>query len=85
MDVNRPNEGTAGLERDLMLDLFSEFEELCEIEGPGAADTGDLCRLKHKMTDAFAAGDCSRFLGLLAKAMCIRDGMSLDDSNAESH
>lgn len=83
MERLRSAEGTR-TSKELMLDLFTDFEQLIESEGPGAADLGDLCEMKHKMTDAFAVGDCSRFLGLLAEAMSLRDGRQFDDSNAET-
>jgi hypothetical protein len=78
-----PNEGP-GPDQTLF-NLYQQFEELCEIEGPGAADEGDLCRLRHEMTDAWIAGDSVAFLGILAEAMSRRDGTSFDDPTTFSH
>jgi hypothetical protein len=50
-----------GPDRELF-DLYTQFEELCEIEGPGAADEGDLSRLKQEMTAAWLRGDKHRFV-----------------------
>jgi hypothetical protein len=77
----RPNKGPPegpGPDQSL-IDLYSQFEELCEVEGPGAADEGDLCRLRQEMTAACIAGDRVRFLDRLARAMHFRDGKGLDD------
>ena len=63
-----------------LVELYQQFDDLCEIEGPGAADEGDLCRLRQKMTEAFMAGDAASFLALLSEAMLARDGMIFVDS-----
>jgi hypothetical protein len=73
----RPSEGP-GPDPQLY-ELYLQFEELCEIEGPGAADEGDLARLKQEMTTACVAGHEARFLALLSEAMLRRNrGTSLD-------
>jgi hypothetical protein len=70
-----PNKGpTEGPGPDPLFDLYQQFENLCEIGGPGAADEGDLCRLRQEMTDAYLAGDSFTFLDRLSKAMLMRDG-----------
>jgi len=69
----------------VLCELYSQFEELCEIEGPGAADEGDLCRLRHEMTDACMAGDSVTFLDALSKAMLLRDGTGLDNPDLFFH
>jgi len=77
----RPNKGPPegpGPDQTL-IDLYMQFEELCEVEGPGAADEGDLCRLRHEMTDACLAGDPVTFMDRLTRAMILRDGKSFDD------
>jgi len=70
--INGPDEGP-GPDSELV-EIFHDFEELCEIEGPGAADEGDLARLRQEMTDACAKRNRSAFLDRLAKAMLLRDG-----------
>ena len=78
-----PHEGP-GPDQSL-IDLYYQFEELCEVEGPGAADEGDLCRLRHEMTDACLVGDAVTFMDRLARAMLLRDGKSFDDLKAFGH
>jgi hypothetical protein len=56
-----------------LFELYARFEELCEIKGPGAADEGDLARLRQQMTAACIAGDEGRFLENLSKALLLRD------------
>lgn len=68
----RPNRALA--------DLYKQFEDLCEIEGQGAADEGDLCRLRHEMTEACMTGDGARFLAALGEAMWRRDGETTSDN-----
>jgi hypothetical protein len=67
-----------------LVDLFHQFEKLCEIEGPGAADEGDLSRLRREMTDCFLSGDSLAFLATLSQAMRLRDGIGLDYPDASS-
>jgi hypothetical protein len=83
----RPVKGpTEGPGPDLnLIELFQQFEELCEIEGSGAADEGDLCRLRHGMTEAFTTGNVRLFLDRLAKAMSLRDGDGFDSPGPFSH
>jgi hypothetical protein len=77
----RPKQGrTEGPGPDqALIKLFHDFEELCEVEGPGAADEGDLCGLRQRMTEACMANDAMTFLDLLAEAMLRRDGSKFDD------
>jgi hypothetical protein len=84
MRLNRgPPEGPGP--NQALVDLFHQFEELCEVEGPGAADEEDLCRLRHEMTEACMAGNARRFLDRLAKAMSLRDGSGFGNSSSYSH
>lgn len=61
-----------GPDRELY-ELYTQFEELCEIEGPGAADEGDLSRLRQEMTEACLAGNKVKFLDRLSRALELRD------------
>jgi hypothetical protein len=67
----RPSEGPGPGPK--LFELYARFEELCETEGPGAADEGDLARVKQQMTAACVAGDEGRFLAFLSKALLLRD------------
>jgi len=58
-----------------LVELYCSFEELCEEEGPGAADEGELAELKRAMTDAFVRHDCAAFLDALSRAQLIREGI----------
>jgi hypothetical protein len=73
MGTMRPTEGRAD-EFDLV-ELYASFEQLCEEEGPGAADEGELADLKRAMTDAYLRMDVAAFLDALSKAMSLRDGI----------
>jgi hypothetical protein len=65
--------------------LYEQFEELCLIEGPGAADEGDLCRIRQEMTDAIVARNTFQFLRKLAEGMKLRDGGDVGSSIDDSH
>jgi hypothetical protein len=71
--ILRSTEGR-GDEFDLV-ELYHSFEQLCEEEGPGAADEGELANLKRAMTDAYMRKDCGRFLDALSRAQLLRDGI----------
>jgi hypothetical protein len=58
-----------------LVELYCSFEQLCEEEGPGAADEGELADLKRAMTDAYVRKDAAGFLEALSKAMSLRDGI----------
>ena len=78
--MERKTRSTEGPGPDPVLyELYVQFEELCLVEGPGAADEGDLSRLRQEMTAAWLAGDKVKFIDRLSRAMTLRDG----DANAD--
>jgi hypothetical protein len=61
-----------------LVELYHSFEQLCEEEGLGAADEGELANLKQAMTDAYVRKDCGGFLDALCRAQLARDGISYE-------
>jgi hypothetical protein len=59
--------------------LYEQFEQLCDNEGPGAADEGDLSRLRQEMTAACISGNEAGFLAALSEAMLRQAGITNTD------
>ena len=59
-----------------LVEMYHSFERLCDEEGPGAADEGELANLIQEMTEAYLRKDRTGFLDALSRAMQARDGPS---------